>query len=105
MKKEFTYDDVIFRIGYYRNKNNLSARDLSLQLDYGTSQVNRIERKKVELKVSTLLKFMELVGITPLEFFYPDLESYKYDIELIKILSNLSSEDKQMLIALAKKIK
>ena len=105
MKKEFTYDDVIFRIGYYRNKNNLSVRDLSLQLDYGTSQVHRIERKKVELKVSTLLKFMELVGITPLEFFYPDLESYKYDIELIKILSNLSSEDKQMLIALAKKIK
>ena len=34
MKKDFTYDDIIYRIGYFRNKNNISARDLSLQLGY-----------------------------------------------------------------------
>ena len=37
------YKEIIFKIGYYRNKNNLSARETSLQLGFSDSFVNRIE--------------------------------------------------------------
>jgi len=105
MKESMSYDDVIFRLGYFRNNNNLSARDTSLQLDYSESFINRIERKKVSLKVSTLLDFMELVDITPLEFFYPDPKNFKQDKEIVELILNLSKENKEIITDLAKKLK
>lgn len=102
---KMNYKDVLYRIGYFRNKNNLSARETSLQLGFSDSFVNRIERESVELKVSTLLEFMELTNVSPLEFFYPKPDNYEKDKELLDIVLNLSSENKQTLIDLAKKLK
>ena len=102
---EKAYQDFIFKIGYYRNKKNLSARETSLQLGFSDSFINRIERHSVELKVSTWLKFLELVEITPQEFFYADPENYEKDKEIFDIIQSLSSEDKQTILALAKKLK
>lgn len=45
---EKAYKDILFRIGYFRNKH-LSARETSLQLGYSDSFINRIERNNVEL--------------------------------------------------------
>ena len=95
---EKLYKEILFKIGYYRNKNSLSARDTSLRLGYSDSFVNRIERQAVELKVSTLLKFLELVEITPLEFF-------KQDKELLETIKSLRHEDKATILDLAKKLK
>lgn len=100
-----TYKDVLYRLGYFRNKNNLSARETSLRLGASEGQFNRIERNKIDLKVSTLLDFMELVNITPMEFFYPNPESYEKDKQLLEIIQNLSNDNKQTLIELAKKLK
>ena len=58
---KLTYDDVINRIGFFRNKANLSARETSLRLGYSEQFVKRIENKSVELKVSTLLAFLTLL--------------------------------------------
>lgn len=104
MKKDFTYDDIIYRIGYFRNKNNISARDLSLQLGYSESEINRIERKTIKLKVSTLLNILEMFNITPIEFFYPNPEDYEIDMELLDLFSQLKNEDKKSLIQLISKI-
>lgn len=68
---EKSYKDILFKLGYFRNINNLSARETSLQLGYSDSFFNRIERGEFELKVSTLLAFMDLIHISPIEFFYP----------------------------------
>ena len=87
---EKLYKDIIFKIGYYRNKNNLSARETSLRLGFSDSFINRIERQTVELKVSTLLKFLEIVNITPQEFFYPDPEKYALDMEIFKVIETLN---------------
>ena len=107
MKKEYNkqYCDVIFRLGYFRNKNNLSARETSLRLGLGDSYINRIERKIVELKVSTLLEFLELVEVSPLEFFYPNPDNYEKDKELLSIISTLSKENKEALLDIAKRLK
>lgn len=105
MKDKMSYDDIIYRLGYFRNKNNLSARETSLRLDFSESFINRIERKTIELKVSTLLKFMEIVNITPEEFFYYNPENYEKDKELLQIIKSLSNENKDTLIDLARKLK
>lgn len=105
MDKKMSYDDVIFRIGYFRNKNNLSARETSLQLGFSDSFVNRIERKSVELKVSTLLQFMELCNISPEEFFYYKPENYEKDRELLQIIKSLSNENKDALMDIARRLK
>ena len=99
------YEDILYRIGYFRNKNNLSARETSLQLGFSDSFMNRIERNSVELKVSTLLSFMNLVGITPIEFFYPKPENYEKDKEIFNLIMSLNEENKNTLIDLAKKLK
>ena len=105
MDKKMSYDDVIFRIGYFRNKNSLSARETSLQLGFSDSFVNRIERKSVELKVSTLLQFMELCNISPEEFFYYKPENYEKDKELLQIIKSLSNENKDALMDIARRLK
>ena len=99
------YKDVLYRLGYFRNKNNLSARETSLRLGECDGHFNRIERNVIGLKVKTLLDFMELVDITPIEFFYPKPENYEKDKELLNIIQSLSAENKEALIALAKKLK
>ena len=83
----------------------MSARDTSLRLGFSDSFINRIETYKVELKVSTLLKFMELVGITPEEFFYANPEDYAKDKEIFDLIKSLSSENKETILDLAKKLK
>lgn len=105
MDRKMSYDDILFRIGYFRNKNNLSARETSLQLGFSDSFVNRIERKNVELKVSTLLQFMELCNITPEEFFYYKPENYEKDKELLQTIKSLSNENKDALMDIARRLK
>lgn len=102
---KMNYKDILFRIGYFRNKNNLSARETSLQLGYSESFINRIERETVELKVSTLLQFMNICNITPEEFFYYKPENYEKDKELLEIIKSLSNENKNSLIDIAKRLK
>ena len=102
--KKLTYDDIIYRIGYFRNQNKLSARETSLRLGYSDSFMNRIERKNNELKVSTLMNFMELVNITPEEFFYSNLENYEKDKELLDLILSLSNNDKDVLLEIAKRL-
>lgn len=102
---EKDYKEILFRMGYFRNKNNLSARETSLQLGFSDSFMNRIERNSVELKVSTLLSFLNLVNVSPLEFFYPNPDSYKKDKEIFDVIMGLSNENKNLIIELAKKLK
>ncbi len=103
--KEIDYDEVINRFGYFRNKANLSARELSGRLGFNPQFVSTIESKKIELKVSTLLKFCEVVDITLQDFFYLGKDYNKEDKNLIELFSSLSTENKNTIIDLMKKLK
>lgn len=103
--KEINYDEVINRFGYFRKKANLSARELSVRLGFNPQFVSTIESKKIELKVSTLLNFFEIVEITPQDFFYLGKEYNKDDKNILELFSNLSNESKNTIIDLIKKIK
>jgi len=105
MDKKIDYDEVINRMGYFRTKANLSARETSLRLGYSEQFIKRIENKSVELKVSTLLDFLEIVDVSPKDFFYLGTEYNKNDKNLLEMFGSLSNESKETIIDLMKKLK
>ncbi len=105
MNNKITYNDIINRIGFFRNKANLSARETSLRLGYSEQFIKRIENKSVELKVKTLLDFCEIVDITPQDFFYLGDSYNKEDKNVLELFNNLSLENRQMIIELMKRLK
>jgi hypothetical protein len=103
--KEIDYDDVINRMGFFKDRANLSARAVSYSLGYSEQFMKRIESKSVELKVSTLLDFFDVVGITAQDFFYLGKQYSAYDKNLLELFSNLSTENKNIIVDLMKKLK
>lgn len=103
--KKIDYNEVINRIGYFRTKANLSARETSLRLGYSEQFMKRIENKSVELKVSTLLELFDLFNITAQDFFYLGANFNKEDKEILDFFNALSYENKQTIIDLMKKLK
>lgn len=102
---KINYDDVIARIGYFRNKANLSARETSFRLEKGELYLTRIENKQVELKVSTLLELMDIFGITIQDFFYLGKSYNEEDKNILNLFNELSDENKQFAIDFIKKLK
>ena len=96
---------LINRLGYLRNKANLSARELSLTLGYSPAYIAKFENGDFSIPAEVLLEAIEICKSTPNEFFYNKLEDYEKDKELIDIISTLSTDSKQTLIELAKKLK
>lgn len=103
--KKVTYDDVINRIGYFRNNANLSARETSLRLGYSEQFMKRIENKSVELKVRTLLEFCDITNISIQDFFYLGKDYNPHDKNILELYSSLSNESKQIVVELMKKLK
>ncbi len=101
---KITYDDVLGRIGYFRNKANLSARETSFRLDKSELYVTRIENKQIELKVSTLLNLLDIFGISVQDFFYLGKEYNKEDKNILDLFNNLTPENKQFAIDFIKKL-
>lgn len=105
MDNKINYDEVLNRLGYFMNKANLSARATSLQLGYSEQFMKRIFNKSVELKVSTLLDFFNIVDITPQDFFYLGSSYNKNDKNILEMFNNLSNESKEATINLIKLLK
>ena len=103
--KKVTYDDVINRIGYFRNNANLSARETSLRLGYSEQFMKRIENKSVELKVRTLLEFCDITNISIQDFFYLGKDYNPHDKNILELYGSLSNESKQIVVELMKKLK
>ena len=102
---KITYNDVINRIGYFRNKANLSLRETSLRLGYNPQFMKTIENKSIELKVKTLLDFCDIVDITPQDFFFLGEEYNKEDKNVLELYSGLSFESRKIVLDLMKKLK
>ena len=90
----------------YYGKNDLSRRVVSDRIFQKQKRlVCERERNTVELRVSTLLDFMDIVNITPEEFFYPDPEKFEEDRALLEEISELSDENKKIVSELIRKLK
>lgn len=105
MNNKVDYNEVLNRMGFFMHRANLSARATSLKLGYTEQFMKRIFNKSVELKVSTLLDFMDLVDITPQDFFYLGTSYNKNDKNLIDMFNDLSNESKEVVFSLIKQLK
>jgi len=99
-----TYDILLSRLGFFRNRASLSARATSHQLGYSELFFTRIENGSIELKVRTLLEFFDIVGITPQDFFYLGKDFSPESKSLLELFSNLSKEKQSTVIDLMKKL-
>ena len=89
--------DIIARIGYFRNRANLSAKALSLLIDKNPAYINKMERGEYEPSMRVILEIIEACGTTPEEFFYEDINSYKIDKQTL-VLFKKADENKKLAI-------
>lgn len=99
---EMNMDEIINRISYFRNKSNLSARELSLRIDKNGAYINHLESSKFNIKVSVLLDILRELDITCTEFFSDNYATYKQDKEILDVLNALPAERKNAFLDLMK---
>ena len=102
---KITYDEVIYRVGYFRTKAHLSLRETSTRLGYNPQFMKTIENKSIELKVSTVLEFCDVVGIDIQDFFYLGKQYSTDDKHLLELFASLSDDSKKLIVELMKKLK
>ncbi len=95
--------EIIDRIGYFRNKRNISAYKLGMQLGHSKTYFYRIESGEIQLTLDLLLDVLEILNVTTTEFFCPTLQ--EDDKILLDMIKNLSPENKQTILDLIKKLK
>ncbi len=102
MNKNKQYNDLIAKLGYFRNRKNLSARELSLLMDRSESYYFRIESGKIKLTCENLFEIMNILEISPTELFYYDPAKYEEDKEILELLKKMTKEEKEALCQIIK---
>lgn len=98
-------DNLIQRIGYFRNKKNLSARELSLRIGKSNTYINQIECKNFTLSLPVLFDIINALEISAAEFFSDNYQNYEQDKEILSILYALSPDRKKSFLDLMKNTK
>lgn len=94
--------EIIRRIGYFRNRANLSAKGLSLSIDKNPAYIAKMESGEYEPSMRVVLDIIEACGTTPEEFFSEDIDSYKLNKETLSIIKKLDENKKVALKELLK---
>lgn len=94
--------DIIMRIGYFRNRANLSAKALSYAIGKNHAYINKMEHGEYEPSMQVILDIIEACGTTAEEFFYEDINSYKLDKETLTLLKKADENKKLAIHALLK---
>lgn len=95
--------EIIERIGYFRNLKKISAYKLGMELGHSKTYFYRIESGEIQLTLDILLDVLEILQVTTTEFFCPMLT--KEDKNVLETFNSLSSDSKQTILDLMKKLK
>ena len=96
---------LINRLGYIRNRANLSARELSQRLGFSIAYIAKFENGDFNIPSEVLLEAIETCNSTPEEFFHGDISKYNEHKDLLEMYDALSKESKQTILDLMKKLK
>ncbi|MBE7074943.1 MAG: helix-turn-helix transcriptional regulator [Clostridiales bacterium] len=107
MKKDITQirKDLITRFGYIRNRANISAREVSLQLSKSIAYVAKFENGDFNIPTEVLLNAIQICNSTPSEFFYYDMSKYHEHKLLIEKYEKLSEDNKNTIKELLSNLK
>ena len=95
--------EILARIGYIRNKANLSAREVSLRMGMSPQYVAQIESGRIVLNIEKLLQILEICEFPIERFFSSNIDNYNVDNELKTLIESLTADKKKNLIGLLKK--
>lgn len=82
-------EEIINRIGYFRNKKNISAYKLGTELGHAKNYFYRIESGKFDISLETLLDVLQILNVSLIEFLYPNLD--KEELNAIENIINKKS--------------
>ena len=95
--------EILTRVGYVRNKANLSARELSQRIGMSPQYVAQLESGRIVLTVEKLLQILEICEFPIERFFSSDIADYKIDNELKTLIEALPTDKKKNIIEFIKK--
>ena len=98
-----THQEIIDRIGYFRNLRKISAYKLGMELGHSKTYFYRIESGEIQLTLDTLLEILDILQVTTTEFFCPIIDDS--DKKLLEEFNHLSTDSKQTILDLMKKLK
>ena len=90
--------EILSRIGYVRNKANLSARELSGRMGMSPQYVAQLESGRIVLTVEKLLQILDICNFPIDRFFSPNIFEYEINQELSNLIENLPLIKKESLI-------
>ena len=95
--------DILTRIGYVRNKANLSAREVSQRMGMSPQYVAQLESGRIVLTVEKLLQILEICEFPIERFFSSNIVDYNEDNELKSLIQSLPINKKKNIIEFIKK--
>mgnify|MGYP002576158506 CR=1 FL=1 len=100
-----TENDFSLRLARLRCEKGGSARDMSLSMGQNPGYINNIESGKSMPSLSGIFYICEYLGITPKDFFDTDVKNPSKATELYTLAKDLTDEQLNNLIAIAKRLK
>ncbi len=94
--------EILSRIGFVRNKANLSAREVSLRIGMSPQYVAQLESGRIVLTVEKLLQILEVCDFPIDRFFSNDIANYNTNKELQELIEKLPQNKKNNIINLIK---
>lgn len=95
--------EILSRIGYVRNKANLSAREVSLRMGMSPQYVAQLESGRIVLTIEKLLQILEICKFPIERFFSANIADYNVDNELKLLIESLPLDKKKNIIEFIKK--
>ncbi len=95
--------EILSRIGFVRNKANLSAREVSLRMGMSPQYVAQLESGRIVLTVEKLLQILEICDFPIERFFSSDLANYDINNELKSLIETLPTDKKKNIIEFLRK--
>ena len=95
--------EILSRIGYVRNKANLSAREVSLRMGMSPQYVAQLESGRIVLTVEKLLQILEICEFPIERFFSSNVADSDVDKELKTLIESLPLDKKKNIIEFIKK--
>lgn len=100
-----TEKDFSLRLARLRAEKGVSARDMSLSMGQNPGYINNIESGKSMPSLLGIFYICEYLGITPKDFFDTEAKNPSKATELYTIARELTDEQLDNLIAIAKDLR
>lgn len=99
-----TADFVRERITQLRIQKNISEYKMSYDLGHSRGYINNISSGKVLPSMNEFFSICDYLGVTPVEFFSPELSNPEATKQIVKDIEHLKEDDLLLVQAMIKRL-